>query len=158
MSVIALPLSVMTSLMQSYLFTMSTDIEGIDRATSSMSAITLIVIAAAIALTPTPSSQTGTQPITALTIGSIECVTLVKNTFNGNLMSKLDALQSVQFVTIKGRRLAVLNDDWEALVEWLETLGDLQITRTAFAQLQAAGGDRERAGWLKWDDVKQELG
>jgi hypothetical protein len=74
-------------------------------------------------------------------------------------MTGLESLQSVQFVTIKGRRLAILNhDDWEVLIEWLETLEDLQIARTAFAQLQAAGGDRERAGWLKWDDVEQELG
>jgi hypothetical protein len=52
-------------------------------------------------------------------------------------------LQSVQFVTIKGKRVAVLNyDDWEALVEWLETLEDSQIANTAFAKLKAAGGDR----------------
>jgi hypothetical protein len=44
------------------------------------------------------------------------------------------------------------------LIEWLETLRDLQIMRTTFAQLQLADGDRERAGWLKWDDVEQELG
>ncbi|KYC37838.1 hypothetical protein WA1_04845 [Scytonema hofmannii PCC 7110] len=72
--------------------------------------------------------------------------------------SGLEALQSVQFVTVKGKRVAVLNyDDWEALVEWLETLEDLQIAKTAFAKLKAAGGDRLRAGWLKWDDVEPEL-
>lgn len=42
-------------------------------------------------------------------------------------MAGLDALQSVQFVTVKGKRLAVLDaENWEALVEWLETLEDLQ--------------------------------
>ncbi len=74
-------------------------------------------------------------------------------------MSGLEALQSVQFITIKGRRFAVLSaDDWEALIEWLETLEDAQIVRQAIAELQAAGGDRERAGWIKWDDVAGEIG
>jgi len=73
-------------------------------------------------------------------------------------MAGLDVLQSVQYVTVKGERLAILNaDDWEALVEWLETLEDLQIARQAFAALKEAGGNREKAGWLKWDEVRQEL-
>jgi PHD/YefM family antitoxin component YafN of YafNO toxin-antitoxin module len=73
-------------------------------------------------------------------------------------MTGLEALQSVQFVTVKGKRLVVLSaGDWEALIEWLETLEDSQIAREAFAELKAAGGDREQAGWLKWDDVEKEL-
>ena len=45
-------------------------------------------------------------------------------------MTGLDALQSVQFVSKKGKRLAVLNaDDWESLIEWLETLEDANIDR-----------------------------
>lgn len=73
-------------------------------------------------------------------------------------MTGLEVLQSVQFVTVKGKRLAVLNaDNWEALIEWLEDLEDLQIARQALAELKAAGGDYERAGWLKWDDVEAEL-
>ena len=69
-------------------------------------------------------------------------------------MSGLDILQSVQFVTAKGKRLAVLSaEDWETLIEWLETLEDLQIARQAFAELKAAGGDRKRAGWLEWKSV-----
>lgn len=68
------------------------------------------------------------------------------------------AMQSVQFVTVKGRRFAVLDaEDWEALVEWVEDLEDTQIARTAFADLNAAGGDRRRAGWLAWDEVEKEL-
>ena len=36
-------------------------------------------------------------------------------------MSALEALQSVQYVTVKGRRLAVVDaDSWEAMIEWLE--------------------------------------
>ncbi len=73
-------------------------------------------------------------------------------------MSGLEALQSVQYVTIKGKRFAVLEaEDWEALIEWLETLEDLEMARQAAAALRKAKGDREKAGWLRWDDVKGEL-
>ncbi len=74
-------------------------------------------------------------------------------------MTGLEALQSVQYVTAKGKRFAVLEaDNWEALIEWLEDLEDIQIAKRALAQLKAAGGDRRKAGWLLWDDVKDELG
>jgi hypothetical protein len=49
-------------------------------------------------------------------------------------------------------------EDWEALLEWLESIEDVQVAKQAFATLKAAGGSREKAGWLKWDDVKEELG
>ncbi len=42
--------------------------------------------------------------------------------------------------------------------EWLETAEDLQIVRYAMAELKAAGGDLERAGWRRWEDVREELG
>ena len=74
-------------------------------------------------------------------------------------MTGIEALQAVQFVTVDGRRLAVLSaDDWGCLVEWLETLEDLSLAKEARRTLQAAGDDREKAGWLRWDDVKEELG
>jgi hypothetical protein len=73
-------------------------------------------------------------------------------------MTGLEALQSVQYVTVKGKRLAVVSaEDWEAMIEWLETLEDTQLAQEAFAQLKAADGDRQRAGWLRWDDVEDEL-
>jgi hypothetical protein len=73
-------------------------------------------------------------------------------------MAGSDVLQSVQFVTVKGKRLAVLSaEDWEAFVEWVETLEDTQIARAAFAELKAAGGDRKRAGWLEWEEAEKEL-
>jgi len=73
-------------------------------------------------------------------------------------MTGLEALQSVQYVTAQGKRLAVVGlDEWEAMLEWLETLEDAQIAREAFDELKAFGGNRERAGWLKWDEVKEEL-
>jgi hypothetical protein len=57
-------------------------------------------------------------------------------------------------VTTKGERLAVVSaDECEAMIEWLETLEDAQIAKEAFAALRDAGGDREKAGWLRWDDV-----
>ena len=74
-------------------------------------------------------------------------------------MIGLEALQSVQYVTVKEKRLAVIGvDEWEAMIEWLETLEDAQIARQAFAELKASGGDRKRAGWLRWNDVKEEPG
>ncbi len=70
-------------------------------------------------------------------------------------MSGPDALQSVQFVTKKGKRFAVLSaDDWEALIEWLETVEDVQIAREAFAELKKAKGNRAKAGWRKWEEVR----
>ena len=73
-------------------------------------------------------------------------------------MSGPEALQSVQFVTAKGKRLAVLSaEDWESLVEWLETLEDVHLARQALAELKAAGGDRQRAGWLEWKSVAGEI-
>ena len=74
-------------------------------------------------------------------------------------MSATDILQSVQFITAKGKRFAVLNaEDWEALIEWLETIEDIQIARKTLAELKAAGGDRKRAGWLEWEPVAKEIG
>ena len=73
-------------------------------------------------------------------------------------MSGLEALESAQHVTLGGRRLVVIDaDDWEAMIEWLETVEDVQIARLAAEQLKAAGGNRQRAGWLRWEDVKGEL-
>jgi hypothetical protein len=74
-------------------------------------------------------------------------------------MSGLEALQSVQFVTKKGKRFAIVNaDEWEGLIEWLETLEDVQIAKQAFAQLKAAKGNRSRAGWVPWEAAEDEIG
>ena len=73
-------------------------------------------------------------------------------------MTGLEALQAVQYVTVGSERFAVIDvKDWESLIEWLETLEDVQAAKEAFAELRAAGGDRERAGWMRWDDLKEEL-
>jgi hypothetical protein len=73
-------------------------------------------------------------------------------------MYGLDMLQSVQFATVKGKRVAVVDgDDWEALIEWLETVEDIATAERAYAALKAAGGNREAAGWLKWEEVEHRL-
>ena len=41
--------------------------------------------------------------------------------------------------------------------EWLESVEDTGLVKEARLTLQAASGDREKAGWLRWDDVKKEL-
>ena len=73
-------------------------------------------------------------------------------------MSAMQALQSVQFVKAKGKRFAIISaEEWEALIDWLETLEDLEIVHKAFADLKAAGGNRKKAGWMKWEDVAKDL-
>lgn len=73
-------------------------------------------------------------------------------------MTGIEALQSVQYVTVKDKRLAVVGiDEWEALIEWLENLEDVQLARETYDQLRSAGGDRERAGWLRWDEIRDDL-
>jgi hypothetical protein len=45
-------------------------------------------------------------------------------------MTALEALESVQYVTVKGKRLAVVSaDEWEAMIEWLETLEDVELAK-----------------------------
>lgn len=74
-------------------------------------------------------------------------------------MSALDALQSVQYVSLKGKRFAVVSaEDWEALIEWLEGPEDSRVVQEAIAALKAAGGDRGRAGWQQWNEVAHDVG
>ena len=73
-------------------------------------------------------------------------------------MTGLEVLQSVKFLNLKSQQVAVLDvETWQALIEWLETLEDLQIAKQALNELKAAGGNREGAGGLKWDDVESQL-
>lgn len=73
-------------------------------------------------------------------------------------MTALEAVQTVQFVTIKEKRFAVIDaEEWEALVEWLETLEDLQIFKESYVALEQAGGDRQQAGWFRWEDVRDDV-
>ncbi len=53
-------------------------------------------------------------------------------------MTALEVLESVQYVTVKGKRLAIVSaDEWEAMIEWLETLEDVELAKEAFAQLRS---------------------
>ena len=73
-------------------------------------------------------------------------------------MTGLEALQSVQYVAHEGKRFAVIDlDDWEALIEWLEELEDSQVVQHALAQLKSAAGDPETAGWLRGDEIRDDL-
>ncbi|MEG4013865.1 MULTISPECIES: hypothetical protein [unclassified Microcoleus] len=47
-------------------------------------------------------------------------------------------------------------ETWQALIEWLETLEDLQIAKQAFKELKAAGGNRDRTCWLDCETVKNK--
>jgi beta-glucosidase len=40
--------------------------------------------------------------------------------------------------------------------EWLETVEDVHLAQKAFAELKATGGDRKRAGWVKWGAGENE--
>lgn len=72
-------------------------------------------------------------------------------------MTGLEALQNVQYVTVQGKRFAVIDAaDWEALLEWLETIEDVEAAQRAYAQLKEAGGDRFAAGWLNWNDINSK--
>ncbi len=74
-------------------------------------------------------------------------------------MTGLEALESAQYVTVNGKRRVVLDaESWEAVLEWLETVEAVQIAQQAYAHLKTAGGDRQRARWLRWEDVKDQLG
>jgi len=45
---------------------------------------------------------------------------------------------------------------WESLLDWLEDVEDILVVRNALAGLEQAGGDPAQAGWLAWDEVKDE--
>lgn len=73
-------------------------------------------------------------------------------------MTALEALQAVRYVNVNNRQYAVVEaEEWEAIIEWLETLEDLQIFQQAQAELKATGGDPIKAGWLAWEDIRDEL-
>ena len=74
-------------------------------------------------------------------------------------MTGLEALQSPQFITVKGKRFVLLErDDWEALIEWLEDKEDEAIIQEAYAHLAKADFDRKKAGWTPWETAKEMLG
>lgn len=76
-------------------------------------------------------------------------------------MTVADALQSAQFVVDKeGQRTAVILDirSWEMLIGWIEDITDTKIASQALTELHEAGGRSRQAGWLAWDDIREEWG
>jgi hypothetical protein len=45
---------------------------------------------------------------------------------------------------------------WSELITWIEDVTDAQIAAQALTQLQVAGGRPQQAGWLAWDDIRDE--
>lgn len=71
-----------------------------------------------------------------------------------------DLLKSVKYVVDpQGHPSAAVLDieEWKRLLEWLDDEADLREAREALAELGAVGNDADRAGWLKWEDVRGEL-
>lgn len=55
-------------------------------------------------------------------------------------MTGLETLQNVQYVTVHEKRFAVIDaDDWEALLEWLESIEDVEAAQQAYAQQAEIG-------------------
>jgi hypothetical protein len=42
---------------------------------------------------------------------------------------------------------------WQRILDALEDAEDVTLARAALAELAAAGGDPEKAGWLRVDDL-----
>jgi aspartate/tyrosine/aromatic aminotransferase len=66
----------------------------------------------------------------------------------------------VQFVVGSGGKpTGVLLDmpTWEHIVESLEDAEDMAVVREALAGLKAVGGDRAKAGFRPWAEVRAEL-
>jgi hypothetical protein len=68
----------------------------------------------------------------------------------------VDTLRFV--VGTDGRPIAVQMDveTWQRIVEALEDAEDVSLAREALAELEAAGGDPNKAGWLRLEDVARE--
>ena len=68
--------------------------------------------------------------------------------------------KNVQFVVGKaGKPTGVLVDmrAWKKIIAALEDAEDVEIARKALAEIDAAGGDLEKTGYLPWGKVRTEL-
>ena len=68
--------------------------------------------------------------------------------------------ENVQFVIgAGGKPTAVLLDiaTWERIAEAMQDAQDVAIVQQALAELQAAGGDLEKAGYIPWEQARAEL-
>ncbi len=68
--------------------------------------------------------------------------------------------KNVQFVIGKtGKPTGVLVDmiTWGKIIEALEDAEDVEIARKALAEIDAVGGDLEKAGYIPWSKARAEL-
>ena len=74
-------------------------------------------------------------------------------------MGVADKIKSAQYVVdAQGQPTAVLLsiEAWESLLEWMEDAEDSEIARRALALLKTSGGRPDKAGWLAWENIKDE--
>ena len=65
--------------------------------------------------------------------------------------------QKPQFLKAGEQQLVVLDaQDWAGLISRLEDKEDGDELRAAVSELNAAGGDPEKAGWLRWDKLGKQ--
>ncbi len=68
-------------------------------------------------------------------------------------------LDTVRFVVgSDGHPMAVQVDMqvWQRMIAALEDAEDVALARAALAELEAAGGCPEKAGWLRLEDLEKE--
>jgi PHD/YefM family antitoxin component YafN of YafNO toxin-antitoxin module len=68
--------------------------------------------------------------------------------------------RNVQFVIgKKGKPTGVLVNlrTWEKIIEALEDAEDIEIARKALAEIDAAGGDLQKAGYIPWSKARSDL-
>lgn len=72
-------------------------------------------------------------------------------------MSTYTMRQKPQFLKAGEQQLVVLDArDWAGLVSRLEDKEDGDELRAAVSELNAAGGDPDKAGWLRWDELGKQ--
>jgi len=74
-------------------------------------------------------------------------------------MTVIEALRSAQYVVDEGgHKTAVLLNikAWEALIDWIENIADTNIAIQALAELETAQGRPQQAGWLDWEQIREE--
>ncbi len=67
------------------------------------------------------------------------------------------AMDAVKFVVGANGQAAAVQVDmhlWQQIVAALEDAEDLALARAALAELEVAGGDPERAGWIRLKDAE----
>jgi hypothetical protein len=70
-------------------------------------------------------------------------------------------VDTLQFVVGKdGKPTAIQMDieTWRKIVAALEDAEDVSLAREALAELEAAGGDPDKADWLQLEDMAKEWG